>query len=652
MSFSPDGRWLGLENWSSSNANIWDTSTGQEKWLFPVMHHPSDVKFSSDGRFVFTTGGAGITGVWDFATGKQVCSLVSFDDGSWAVTDPDGRYDAFNPEEAIGLHWVAGTEVIELGQLKQRFYTPGLFARVLKGEKLPDVASIQTIKLFPALEVQSPPPGSTQLNLTLTNRGGGLGRVVVRVNGKELPSDARGSRIDSSAPTGQLSIDLAGAVRAADGRNSVEVLVYDGNNLVSSRGVHVVWTTGATPAAKPPRLFAVVAGVSEYDNRALNLKYPAKDAESMALALQLAGNGLFGPGQVSLHLLTTSGRPGTVLPTKDEFRKAFESIAREAESQDVLVIYLAGHGVARLGVADQYYFLTESARGTELPANDPDMLDLATISSEELKTWCLRTRALKQVVILDTCAAGAAREQLQKLSQGRSLSPDQVRALELLKDSTGSHVLMGSAADAVSYEANRYGDGLLTYALLQGMHGEALDEGNRVDVVKLFNFVSRRVVELAHDIGGIQQPLVSSPAGQSFPIGLLSDQDKRAIPLANPKPQLLRVQCFDDQDGDSLGLAQRVRALLREASRPVARGSAASEPALVYDDDVLNDIPSAMSPLVRYQVQGGKLEAKVRIHRDNKMVSDDTLTLDPDPAAAARQIADAIIKAATRIGPQ
>lgn len=32
--------------------------------------------------------------------------------------------------------------------------------------------------------------------------------------------------------------------------------------------------------------------------------------------------------------------------------------------------------------------------------------------------------------------------------------PDQIRAMELLKDSTGSHIL-GSAADAVSYEAGR-----------------------------------------------------------------------------------------------------------------------------------------------------------------------------------------------------
>jgi hypothetical protein len=52
----------------------------------------------------------------------------------------------------------------------------------------------------------------------------------------------------------------------------------------------------------------------------------------------------------------------------------------------------------------------------------------------------------------------------------RDVPPDQRRAVEFLKDTTGTLILMGSAADRVSYEASKYGQGLLTYALLDGMH--------------------------------------------------------------------------------------------------------------------------------------------------------------------------------------
>jgi hypothetical protein len=72
----------------------------------------------------------------------------------------------------------------------------------------------------------------------------------------------------------------------------------------------------------------------------------------------------------------------------------------------------------------------------------------------------------------------------------------------------------------------------------------------------------------------------------------------------------------------------------------------------VYIDDATDDIPSAMRPRVLYQVQGNKLEAKVRLLRDGQLVSEDTVTASADPTAAARAIADAIVKAATKAGPQ
>lgn len=43
-----------------------------------------------------------------------------------------------------------------------------------------------------------------------------------------------------------------------------------------------------------------------------------------------------------------------------------------------------------------------------------------------------------------------------------------------MKDRTGTHVITGCAADAVSYEASRFGQGLLTYSLLEGMKGASL----------------------------------------------------------------------------------------------------------------------------------------------------------------------------------
>ena len=86
------------------------------------------------------------------------------------------------------------------------------------------------------------------------------------------------------------------------------------------------------------------------------------------------------------------------------------------------------------------------------------MRDNSTVSSAELQRWIqLDVKALKHVIVLDTCAAGAANADLVKLVEKRELTGDQIRAIELVNDAIGSHILMGSAADKVSYEAGRMG---------------------------------------------------------------------------------------------------------------------------------------------------------------------------------------------------
>ena len=342
----------------------------------------------------------------------------------------------------------------------------------------------------------------------------------------------------------------------------------------------------------------------------------------LCAALLLGARRLFGADHVASFQLTSNARQGALAPTKEDFRRVCQDIARDATADDVLVIYLAGHGVARAGVRDMYYYLTRDARNTDLPV----LLDKVSVSSEKLKSWCLTIKALKHVTILDTCAAGAANAELVQMALARDLSPDQARAMELLKDSTGSHVFMGSAADAVSYEAGRYGQGLVTYALLQGMKGAALDDGNKVDVRRLFDYAQREVEELAEGIGGIQRPTVSSPKGSSFPIGILDAADKQAIHLASAKPQLLRVICLDENDDDSTWKVceplRELREQLREASHPLALAETLAEPLLVYLDDVVDDVAGALVPRVRYVVSNGGVRAKLTLRRDGRLVAE------------------------------
>jgi hypothetical protein len=72
------------------------------------------------------------------------------------VVDPDGRYDASDPDNSPGLYWQLGDEVIELKRLKERFYAPHLLARTLgfDSEPLAPVAGLNDLRLWPLVDVK------------------------------------------------------------------------------------------------------------------------------------------------------------------------------------------------------------------------------------------------------------------------------------------------------------------------------------------------------------------------------------------------------------------------------------------------------------------------------------------------------------------
>jgi hypothetical protein len=359
-----------------------------------------------------------------------------------------------------------------------------------------------------------------------------------------------------------------------------------------------------------PELYAVVAGISEYSAPALQLGFAATDAEDFAKALQLGGSRLFGPAHVHITLLATLAKSGVPKPTKANLKDAFEAVRRSKPS-DIFVVYLAGHGVA---VHDMYAYPTQEARTLDLA--DPALRKEMSITSEELVDWLNAIPATHQVMILDTCAAGAAQ---RKLVEKRDVPGDQIRALDRLTGSTGFHVLMGAAADASSYEASQYGQGLLTYSLLAGMRGAALREEKYVDVSRLFQYAADEVPQLARNIGGIQRPLILVPKdSSSFDVGELETEDKQAIPLAIVKPLILRPLLLNLHEGtDSLQLVAALRSRLRDTSFVSERGGQ-PEPKTVFVDE--DEFPGAIRPTGFYTIEDDQVTIALVLSRDGKKV--------------------------------
>jgi WD40 repeat protein len=542
---------------------------------------------------------------------KKLCSYILIGENDWAVVSPQGLFDA--SEGAMEkMYFIQGDEFIEFSQLKDVYYEPGLWRSILSGENIRQVRGIyDAFPLYPEV-AQAFVDSSGLVGLTLLNRGGGIGQVRILVNGKEILADARGGNAVSDADSLSLSIDISGFSGLLPGTNSIEVITSNMEGSLTSRGIQLDFEH-KKEKTEAPSVYILCSGVSDYEGNAIDLKYAAKDAEDMASALELAASELFGTDRTHVFRLTSAQMQKDKKPNRENILATIRQIASEALSTDIFVIYLSGHGINIGGSEGDFYYLTADAfsASPEVYAST-QLRQSVAISSRELTELLKQIPAQKQVMILDACASGRVVEEVNLLAQ-KDISSSTLRALDRMRDRTGTHIISGCAADAVSYEASRFGQGLLTYALLEGIRGGALREGRFVDVTLLFSSASDRVPSLAKGIGGIQEPRIFS-ASESFDIGEVSEDIRRRIPLAEEKPVFIMSSFQDEESFDDLA---GLEGFTDEQLRIIA---SSDQPHILFLES--KSFSNAYRIRGQYKISENSMVVRVRLFRDKEIVAD------------------------------
>jgi WD40 repeat protein len=620
--FSPDGKSVLTGSWDNT-ARLWDMK-GKEIQVFKGHSgYVTSVAFSPDRKFVLTGSWDNTARIWDALSGREYASLIGLYSTDWIVTTPSGLFDA-SPGAMKLMYHVQGLEVIELDQLKERYYEPGLLAKIMGFDKteLRNVAAFDQVALYPEIKAAIT---NHQLAIQLTERNGGLGKLSLFLNGKEVQEDLNPQRLKN------LDIDLNTFAKyyPADTTITLALRAYNAEGWLKSQAYELTYKPAANPVGKTiPQLYAVVVGTSNYAGDRLDLRFADLDAEAMAKAFQNTGSALFGTGHTSVQLLSTSA--AAEMSSKNNIRRAFVRIAEKSTPADVLVVYFSGHGIS-YGDAEkaQFYYLTKDIGSEDL--SDPEVRSKYAISSDTLTKWLTDIPAKKQVMILDACNAGKVLETLAALDK-KELNPSQIRAFDRMKDRTGMFILTGSAADQVSYEASQYGQGLLTYSLLQGMSGLALKENKYVDVNTLFQYSCDQVPQLAQGIGGVQKPILASPGGASFDIGIVQPG---AISVAQKKPVFIR-NVFQEETSfdDVLGLTDALETLFQ---RITAKGARAE---VIFVD--VKEYGAAYSMKGRYTMTGDAVEVRVRLFQGKTSVGEEFKVLGNKDAVG--ELADAVFR--------
>lgn len=626
---SPNGKWLATA--FGNFIDLWHcTSENLPKPVHIFKGHDDQVTqigFSADSRYLISCSSDNTVRIWDVEKQVEVARIIILNQYNWAITTPSGLFDA-SPGAMEMMYFLSGEEVLELEQLKERYYEPGLISKVLglaRGE-LRKVDQFQDLPLYPKISAQIQ---NGQLNIQLEERNGGIGKLSLLVNGGEVPGPEDLNPLRKKT----LSIDLKTFNQRFDTLNTIVLRAYNAQGWLKSPPFKLTYAHSGSKGSSSgsstqslgdakPHLYALVVGTADYSGNKLDLQYADQDAASMAAALHAAGKELYGK-DVHIRLFTTgsnlaegaSGGVPNEMSNKANIKAAFEAFAKpdQAQRTDVLVVYFSGHGIT-YGEAEkaQFYYLTKDIASDDL--SDPEVRRNFTISSEELTEWIKNINAQKRVLILDACNSGKIVESLASIGS-KDLNPSQIRAFDRMKDRTGMFILTGSAGDMVSYEASQYGQGLLTYSLLEGMSGVALAEGNLVDVMKLFQHCRDRVPLLAKSIQGIQTPVLSFPLdGGSIDIGEVNKNVK--IPLAQLKPVFIR-NVFQDEEAfeDVLGLGDALEQYFRQQN---AKGA---QSKLIYWD--VKEYANAYSMKGRYTVRANDVEVRLRLFKGKTVIGEE-----------------------------
>ena len=600
-----------------ATVNLWDVSTAE--LIQSLSGHKASVKsvgFSPNGRFVISGGNDSQTKIWNKSTGRELLNVIILDGSAdYVLATRDGRFDGTEIGINKALHFTKGLEIIELAQLKERYFEPNLWPKIFgtSDESLRNIKAMEDIQLYPEIKLSTK---DNKLRIELTKRDGGIGKVSLFINSKEVLEDVNPERVLT------LSIDLNKYERyfISNQKNIIAVRSYNSEGWLQSRFEEITYT----PAKKPDGIrdvhyYAIVVGTADYAGNELDLRFSDKDAIDMSNAFQLSATNLFGQENVFVHLFTsqkkvldenkysTLSKVKWQLATKSNIKKTFEQLSKTARTGDVIVVYLSGHGTTYVeNNKDYFYYLTKDIISGDL--SDPGVRKNHAISTSEIRTWLTDITALKQVLIVDTCYSGNLAEELCTM---KNVPSSHVRALDRLKDRTGLFILAGSAANKPSYETTHFGQSLLTYSLLLGIQSEALRDKQFIDVVKLFQFSADEVPLLAKFVRGVQKPIILSSRGNSYDIGKITDYERQHIVLKETKPIFLRSNFQNELTyNDELKLSLHLDQILNEMTLKGRKSK------LIFIDVPVH--PQGYAIRGRYVLTNSEVLIKARVFKGDK----------------------------------
>jgi len=493
IAFQRDGYHV-VAGGSDGTVHFWNLQS--DRPVTRAVHGSQVTAIASGSMHLVASGGYdGSVVLSDGRTHEVLGRLVSVRPNGWFVATDEGLFDG--TPEALG--WAGWREswrkpAVPLDAFFEDFYTPGILTRIFDGDKPKPVAGV---RLGEKLRI----PGLRAL----------LGRGVVSLRQEQLcmRDKPTSDLLDNLGLTFQgqpqaLSVDDFSLSPRADCRYYVDLkgssLDYE---LVSrylaaaQEPIKSKWDS-VTIDLTTATIHIQTIALGHYPHLpALDLRYSTRDADAFEAYFNEASSASNGPGpKVKVWEGLRDERA-----TSYGVRNRLETIAKEARENDVIVLFLTGHGAIPPG-EEMFYFLTADVTGrtsAEIRAGGLSVLMLA----DSMR----RMRSRRIVVFLDACLSGGTLDSLSRVALAKIAAEEEVDKLEGRASLPAAvHVFAAATPFENAVELNSIAHGVFAKALLDMLHGPPVTLRNLlpqlgVEVEALSATLKRKQTPVGFNVG-------------------------------------------------------------------------------------------------------------------------------------------------------
>ena len=553
LRFSSDGELLASAG-EDNQVTLWRLDDNPHR-LRGLTGHASSVQalaFTDHDRLLFSASTDGTVKLWRVSDGAELATLVSFIDGSWVLTDPEGRFDTADLESMPHLHWVMPDDPftpVPFEAFMKDYYEPRLLARILAGETFKPVRALTSLnRTQPEVKIVSVVPvGSDPSLVRVTVSAAGATKSYLQGEGASSKEIARPTAVHdlrlfrdgqvvgyADGKLAEFSPSASGSAftrtftvrlpRSKAGQDVVFSAYAFNDDRVKSETVRSTYrapalssaVAGASGSSKG-RAYVVSMGVNQHENSAWNLGYAANDARAVSnrVSADLRRSAQYAEvvplvlisdrqtqqaSKAALRAVLARLAGQAASPADDAALQgvAGAELLRKAQPDDLVLISFAGHGFA--DDAGEFYLMSQdTGAGSGSGKQITEALKARIISSEELSLWLRDVDAGDMTMIVDACQSAASVQ-----AEGFKPGPMGSRGLGQLSFDKGMRILAASQSDDFALEDQRLRHGLLTFSLindgLEAFNADFEPKDHKVWLDEWLKYGVKRVPALAEEV--------------------------------------------------------------------------------------------------------------------------------------------------------